>query len=102
MRTTQLTRRTNGLFNRNAGNVAALFDRPATTYNKGGVVLHMLREEIGDKAFWRGVNAYLIKHKFCERRDHRLKASHGEASGTDLGWFFDQWVYGVGASETYS
>ena len=30
----------NGLFNRNAGNVAALFDRPATTYNKGGAVLH--------------------------------------------------------------
>ena len=43
----------NGLFNRNADDINALFERPATTYDKGGVVVHMLREEIGDEAFWR-------------------------------------------------
>jgi aminopeptidase N len=54
----------NGLFNLNAENVATLFDRPATTYDKGGVVLHMLREEIGNDAFWRAVNVYLTRNRF--------------------------------------
>jgi aminopeptidase N len=87
----------NGLFNRNAGNVNALFDRPATTYDKGGVVIHTLREQIGDEAFWRGVNSYLNRHKFGNVESTDLRKAMEEASGTDLGWFFDQWVYGLGS-----
>src|SRR4029453_11956134 len=37
-----------------------LFDRHL--YEKGGLVLHMLRRMLGDELFWRGVNAYLTKH----------------------------------------
>ena len=87
----------NGLFNRNAGNVAALFDRPATTYNKGGAVLHTLREQIGDQAFWAGINAYLTAHKFSNVESTDLKAAMETASNTKLDWFFDQWVYGIGS-----
>jgi aminopeptidase N len=87
----------NGLFNQNAGNVNALFDRPATTYDKGGVVLHMLREQIGDEAFWRAVNVYLNRHKFGNVESTDLRKAMEEASGQDLGWFFDQWVYGLGS-----
>lgn len=87
----------NGLFNRNAGNVNALFDRPATTYDKGGVVLHMLREQIGDEAFWKAVNTYLNRHKFGSVESTDLRKAMEEASGQDLGWFFDQWVYGLGS-----
>ncbi|MEJ7846817.1 MAG: M1 family aminopeptidase [Pyrinomonadaceae bacterium] len=87
----------NGLFNRNAGDVNKLFDRPATTYNKGGVVLHMLREEIGGAAFWKGVNIYLKRHKFANVESGDLRKAMEESSGKDLGWFFDQWVYGIGS-----
>ena len=87
----------NGLFNRNAGDVNALFERPATTYNKGGAVLHTLREQIGDKAFWSGVNAYLTRHKFSNVESTDLKDAMEAASGTKLDWFFNQWVYGIGS-----
>ncbi|MEP7212374.1 MAG: M1 family aminopeptidase [Acidobacteriota bacterium] len=85
----------NGLFNEEAADADKLFDRPATTYNKGGVVLHMLREEIGTEAFWKAVNSYLNAHKFGNVETSDLKNAMEEASGRDLGWFFDQWVYGT-------
>ncbi len=89
----------NGLFNRNAVNVNTLFDRPATTYNKGGAVVHTLREQVGDAAFWRGVNIYLNRHKFGSVETPDLRKAMEEASGADLGWFFDQWVYGLGSPQ---
>ena len=59
----------------NENNQHALFNRTANpanddsifttvTYQKGSAVLHTLREEIGDEAFWKGVNNYLKTHKF--------------------------------------
>jgi aminopeptidase N len=91
-----LNRKRNALFNQNADDVASLFDRPATIYNKGGAVLHTLREEIGDDAFWKGVNAYLTKHRFGSVESSDLKAAMEDASGRELDWFFDQWVYMAG------
>ncbi len=88
-----VNRNRNALFNQNADKVSELFDRPATTYNKGGAVLHMLREEIGDAAFWKGVNIYLNRHKFANVESTDLRAAMEEASGRDLNWFFEQWVY---------
>ena len=86
-----------GLFNRNAADVGSLFDRAGTTYNKGGAVLHTLREQIGDEAFWRGVNIYLNRHKFGSVETTDLIRAMEEASGDELDWFFDQWVYGLGS-----
>lgn len=83
----------NGLYNQNAGNIAELFERPATTYNKGGAVLHTLREEIGDEAFWKGVHLYLTEHQFGSVETTDLIKAMEEASGKDLDWFFEQWVY---------
>lgn len=88
-----VNKKRNALYNQNADDVASLFDRPATIYNKGGAVLHTLREEIGDAAFWKGVNLYLNKHKFASVESSDLKAAMEESSGRDLDWFFDQWVY---------
>jgi aminopeptidase N len=90
-----VTPKRNGLFNENAADADKLFDRPAVTYNKGGVVLHMLREEIGTETFWKAVNAYLNAHKFGNVETGDLRKAMEEASGRDLGWFFDQWVYGT-------
>jgi aminopeptidase N len=88
-----VNRKRNALFNQNADDVASLFDRPATIYNKGGAVLHTLREEVGDAAFWKGVNTYLNRHRFGNVESSDLKTAMEEASGRDLDWFFDQWVY---------
>lgn len=88
-----VNKKRNALFNQNADNVAELFDRPATIYNKGGAVLHTLREEVGDALFWKAINLYLNRHKFGSVESTDLKAAMEEVSGRNLKWFFDQWVY---------
>ncbi|MEO7658512.1 MAG: M1 family aminopeptidase, partial [Pyrinomonadaceae bacterium] len=92
-----INRRRHALYNLRAGDVNSLFDNSATTYHKGGVVIHMLREHVGTEKFWKGVNIYLDRHKFDSVESTDLKKALEEASGQDLGWFFDQWVYGAGA-----
>jgi aminopeptidase N len=85
-----------GLYNRRAGDVDAVFQNPGTIYNKGGAVIHTLRETIGDAAFWKGINIYLNRYKFGNIESSDLRAVMEEASGQNLAWFFSQWVYGVG------
>jgi aminopeptidase N len=74
-----------------------LFDRHL--YEKGGLVLHALRVELGDALFWRGVRAYLTRHAngVVETRD--LERAMEEASGRSLGRFFEQWVRKPGHPE---
>ncbi len=85
-----------GLFNRTANNVSALFDHAGVTYNKGGAVVHTLREQIGDEAFWKAINTYLTRHRLGSVESTDLKKAMEETAGQDLTWFFDQWVYGLG------
>lgn len=84
-----------GLFNENAANTDKLFDRPAITYNKGSVVVHMLREQFGDANFWKAINLYLTRHRFGSVETADLKRVMEETSGQKLDWFFAQWVYGT-------
>lgn len=67
-----------------------LFD--ATTYKKGGVVVHMLRETVGDEIFWKALNNYLNRHRFGNVESSDLQAVFEETSGKKLDWFFNQWV----------
>ena len=85
-----------GLFNRlaDARNDDTMFD--AITYQKGSAVIHTLREEIGEEAFWKAVNTYLTKHKFANVETHDLQKTFEASSGRDLDWFFRQWVYAEG------
>jgi aminopeptidase N len=71
-----------------------LFDRHL--YQKGGLVLHMLRRELGDTAFWKGINAYLLRHREGIVETTDLKRAFEDASGHSLDRFFDQWVYQPG------
>ncbi len=66
------------------------------TYQKGGAVIHTLRSEIGDQAFWKGMNLYLDRHKFKNVETIDLKTAMEEASGKNLTRFFKQWVYSEG------
>jgi aminopeptidase N len=99
-------RNRHGLFNTIADPTSdAMFD--TTTYQKGGSVVHTLRETVGDAAFWKALNVYLNRHKFDNVETTDLQKAMEEASGQNLSWFFDQWVYGVGiprldVKQTYS
>jgi aminopeptidase N len=74
-----------------------LFDRHL--YEKGALVLHALRVEVGDALFWRGVRAYLAGHArgVVETRD--LQRAMEEVSGRSLGRFFEQWILKAGHPE---
>ncbi len=74
-----------------------LFDRHL--YEKGALVLHLLRTELGDEVFWRGIHTYLESHKngIVETRD--LMRALEVASGKSLGRFFEQWVHRAGHAE---
>ncbi|APD08072.1 membrane alanyl aminopeptidase [Flavobacteriaceae bacterium UJ101] len=71
-----------------------MFD--AVTYNKGGAILHMLRDYIGFEAFKAGMNLYLKDNKFGTGEAHQLRLAFEEVSGKDLNWFFNQWYFGSG------
>jgi aminopeptidase N len=80
------------LFNPKAEPIT-LFDEPTFVYQKGGAVIHTLREEVGTENFWKAINAYLNEHKFGNVESTDLKKAMESASGKDLTWFFNQWVY---------
>lgn len=71
-----------------------MFD--AVSYNKGGAILHMLRNYLGDEAFFTGLRKYLNDYKFKAAEVHQLRLVLEEVSGKDLNWFFNQWFYGAG------
>ncbi len=71
-----------------------LFDRHL--YEKGGLVLHMLRRELGDELFWRGIRLYLERHAHGIVETSDLQRALEEPSGRSLERFFDQWVYRPG------
>ncbi len=66
------------------------------SYNKGGRILHMLRNYLGDEAFFAGMKNYLEKNKFKPAEFHQLRLAFEEVSGEDLNWFFNQWFLGSG------
>ena len=71
-----------------------MFD--AVSYNKGGNILHMLRNYVGDSAFFKSLNLYLTTNKFKSAEVAQLRLAFEEITGKDLHWFFNQWYYGSG------
>ncbi len=69
------------------------------SYQKGGFVLHMLRSEVGDSAFFRGIRAYWAAHRHGNALTPDLRAAVEQAAGRELGWFFDQWLTRPGYAE---
>ena len=66
------------------------------TYQKGGRILNMLRNYLGDAAFFKGLNIYLKTNAFKNGEAQQLRLALEEASGLDLNWYFNQWYYGAG------
>ncbi len=71
-----------------------MFD--AVSYNKGGKILHMLRNYLGKEAFYAGLNNYLTNNKYSTGEAHQLRLAFEEVSGKDLNPFFNQWYFNSG------
>jgi aminopeptidase N len=66
-------------------------------YGKGGLVLHMLRNQLGDADFYKGLGHYLNKNRNHNVVTADLVKAIEEATGKSVEEFFNQWVYGAGA-----
>jgi aminopeptidase N len=62
-------------------------------YSKGGWVLHMLRHQLGEAAFRRGIHAYIERYRTREVITADLERTFEETTGHSLAQFFQQWVY---------
>jgi hypothetical protein len=67
----------------------------AIVYNKGAMVLHMLRGLLGDESFFRGLRAFYTEWRFKKAGTDDFRVALERASGHDLAPFFDAWVYGT-------
>src|SRR3984893_9325461 len=66
-------------------------------YGKGGLVLYMLRHQIGEDAFYRGLRHYLEINRGKNVVTADLIKAIGEANHINVQQFFDEWIYGAGA-----
>jgi aminopeptidase N len=56
----------------------------------------MLRNYVGDDAFYKSLNNYLTTNKFKTGEAGQLRLAFEEVTGKDMNWFWDQWYYGNG------
>ena len=66
------------------------------SYQKGGRILNMLRNYVGDSAFYKSLNLYLRTKKFNSAEAQDLRLAFEAVTGQDLNWFWNQWYYGSG------
>jgi aminopeptidase N len=66
------------------------------SYQKGGQILNMLRNYLGDDVFFAGLKKYLTDNKFGNGEAHQLRLALEATSGQDLNWFFNQWYFNSG------
>jgi aminopeptidase N len=71
-----------------------LFETPC--YEGAATRLLLLAELLGAEAFDRGVQLYVARHAVGDVVTSDLRAALEEASGADLGGFFEEWIEGVG------
>jgi aminopeptidase N len=62
------------------------------TYSKGAWVLHLLRAELGEEAFWQGIGQYFSRHTYGTVSTTDFRVAMEVASGRDLHAWFAQWV----------
>ncbi len=63
-------------------------------YDKGAWVLHMLRHVMGDDDFFAGLSHYYDLYQYSTAVTEDLSAAMSDIYGSDLSWFFDEWIYG--------
>jgi hypothetical protein len=71
----------------------------ALVYNKGAMVLHMLRRLLGDDKFFEGLRQFYTTWKFRKAGTDDFRRVMEKISGQDLASFFDGWIYGSAVPE---
>jgi aminopeptidase N len=71
-----------------------LFD--LVSYQKGGRIMNMLRNFVGDSAMTKSFKLYLTNRKLNSAEAHDLRLAFEEVTGQDLNWFWNQWYYRSG------
>lgn len=69
---------------------------PQTIYQKGAVVVGMLRAILGDSVFFDGMRAYLRRHAYGNAASDDMRTVLEEVSGRDLSEFWNDWILGMG------
>ena len=68
-------------------------------YSKGALVLEMLKKYLGPERFWASINRYLTRYAYGNALSDDLRRSVLNATGENLDWFWNQWVYQAGYPE---
>jgi len=71
----------------------------AIGYQKSAMVFHMLRREIGEEPFWRGLRTLVTRYRSRHAGWKDVEQVFAETAGRELRWFFAQWVERAGAPQ---
>ena len=66
----------------------------ALVYNKGAMVLHMLRRLVGDEAFFAGLREFYTTWRYRKAGTDDFRIAMEKTSGRSLERFFDRWIFG--------
>lgn len=78
------------------GNVPSELTYSTTVYEKGALMVHTLRNYMGDSLFFPAVKEYLDSLKFKNANIALMRDIFEQSSGMDLNDFFDAWIYREG------
>lgn len=62
-------------------------------YDKGSSILYMLHRLLGEDLWWKAIHHYATKHALGTVDTHDFEIAIREATGKNLDWFFQQYVY---------
>jgi hypothetical protein len=65
----------------------------ALVYNKGAMVLHMLRRLVGDEAFFEGLRGFYNDWRFRKAGTDDFRKAMERVSGRSLEQFFEEWIF---------
>lgn len=71
-----------------------MFDN--VSYAKGSIILYALKNQMGDEAFFKGLNLYLRNNAFKTGEPHQLRLAFEEVTGKDWSPYFNQWYFNGG------
>ena len=69
------------------------------SYQKGGYILYMLHQQLGDSAFFGGVRTYYATYRHGTALTDDLRREFERSSRQSLKQFFDQWLRRPGVAE---
>ena len=73
------------------GNKEDMFDN--ISYSKGSIILYALKNQMGDAAFFKSLNKYLMTNAFKTGESHQLRLAMEEVTGKDWSPYFNQWYF---------